>query len=69
MRILTIEDDFDTANYIKERLEEKCFAVDVAETGEQGLKLAQTSDYDMILLDYALPKKTCNSYYHDLCNQ
>lgn len=68
MRILTIEDDFDTANYIKERLEEKCFAVDVAETGEQGLKLAQTSDYDMILLDYALPKKNGFAVCQELRN-
>jgi DNA-binding response OmpR family regulator len=68
MRILTIEDDFDTANYIRERLEEKCFAVDVAETGEQGLKLAQTSDYDIILLDYALPKKNGFTVCQELRN-
>lgn len=68
MRILIIEDDLDTAQYIKERLEEKCFAVDLAESGDAGLRLAQTSDYDLILLDYALPGKNGLAVCRELRN-
>ncbi len=57
MRILIIEDDKDTLQYIKTRLEERCFAVDTAETGEGGLRLAKANDYDLILLDHGLPGK------------
>lgn len=57
MRILTIEDDKDTQSFLKERLEGRCFAVDVADDGISGLKLAKTNDYDVILLDYSLPGK------------
>lgn len=55
MRILIIEDDVDTLDYIQERLEEKCIAVDTATNGEDGLRLATRNDYDLILLDYGLP--------------
>lgn len=55
MRILIIEDDVDTLDYIKERLEEKCIAVDTTTNGEDGLRLATRNDYDLVLLDYGLP--------------
>lgn len=55
MRILIIEDDLDTASYIKTRLEEKCFAVDIETDGDLGLSAAKSNDYDLILLDYQLP--------------
>lgn len=57
MRILLIEDDKDTSSYIADRLKEKCCAVDVAFDGISGINAAKTADYDLILLDYALPKK------------
>lgn len=57
MRILIIEDDKDTVDYLASRLEENCFSVDRAYDGATGIKLAKTSDYDLILLDYAIPKK------------
>lgn len=57
MRILIIEDDPDTLGYLKERLQERCFAVDVATTGRAGIRLAKSNDYDLILLDYILPEK------------
>jgi DNA-binding response OmpR family regulator len=57
MRILIIEDDQDTCEYLKKRLEENCFSVDCASDGTTGLSLAKSSDYDVILLDYALPRK------------
>ncbi len=57
MRILVIEDNLDFQKFLKVRLEEKCFAVDATHDGEHGLKLAQMHKYDLILLDYSLPKK------------
>jgi DNA-binding response OmpR family regulator len=57
MRILLIEDDGDTQDFLKERLKEHGFAVDIAGTGTRGVFLAKTNDYDLVLLDYGLPEK------------
>lgn len=57
MRSLIIEDDLDTSDYLKKRLEENCYSIDIAADGATGIQLAKTSDYDIILLDYALPRK------------
>jgi two-component system, OmpR family, response regulator len=63
MRILVIDDDIDTQTFLKNRLEEKCFAVDTASDGERALYIARINEYDIILLDYMLPYK--NGY--ELC--
>jgi DNA-binding response OmpR family regulator len=57
MKILVIEDSRATSDFIKRGLEEEGFAVDTAFTGEEGLELAQTFDYDLVLLDVMLPGK------------
>jgi two-component system copper resistance phosphate regulon response regulator CusR len=57
MRILIVDDDIDTCNYLKSRLEEKSVAVDLAHDGDTGSFLARTNDYDVILLDFAMPGK------------
>lgn len=69
MRLLIIEDDLDTSEYLAERLKENCFAVDCAYDGSHGLQLAKTSDYDLILLDYALPKKDGITLCNEIRNQ
>jgi DNA-binding response OmpR family regulator len=56
MKILIIEDEEDISSSLKNSLERAGFAVDIAEDGEQGLFLALTNEYDLILLDYMLPK-------------
>ncbi len=56
MRILVIEDEKKIADFVKRGLKEEGYAVDVAYDGEQGLFLATTNDYDLILLDLMLPK-------------
>lgn len=58
MRILIVEDEEGIAAFLKAGLESEYFAVDVAEDGEQGSYLARTNDYDIIVLDNMLPKKT-----------
>ena len=57
MKILVIEDSRATSDFIKRGLDEEGFAVDTAFTGEEGLELARTFDYDLVLLDVMLPGK------------
>jgi len=57
MRILLVEDEKKVSTFLKARLEEKCFSVDVAADGEKGSFLARTNDYDLVILDNLLPKK------------
>lgn len=56
MRILIIEDEENLAKPLKKCLENRGFAVDYAQEGKTGLKLAQTNEYDCILLDLNLPE-------------
>lgn len=56
MRILVVEDEKKIADFIKRGLKEEGYAVDVAYDGEEGLFLARTNEYDMLLLDLMLPK-------------
>ena len=57
MKILIIEDDISIQNVLRIGLQEKSFAVDVAEDGEIGSFMARTNEYDLIILDNVLPKK------------
>ncbi|MDD5136345.1 MAG: response regulator transcription factor [Candidatus Omnitrophica bacterium] len=56
MRILVIEDERKIADFIKRGLKEEGYAVDASYDGENGLFLAKTNTYDLILLDLMLPK-------------
>lgn len=56
MRILIVEDEIKTANYLKKGLNEQGFTVDLAFNGEDGLFNASELDYDLIILDIMLPK-------------
>lgn len=56
MRILLIEDQTDTADYILKALREAGHAADHARDGKDGLFLATTENYDAIILDRMLPK-------------
>ena len=56
MRILIVEDEKKVAGFIKKGLEEETYAVDVAYDGEEGFHLAAMNQYDMIILDWMLPK-------------
>ncbi len=55
MRILVVEDDLETASYIKKGLEEAGHVVDHADDGKQGLLLATTEEYDVLIIDRMLP--------------
>lgn len=56
MRILVVEDEQKIANSIKRGLETHSYAVDIAYDGENGLAMAITEPYDLIILDRMLPK-------------
>jgi len=55
MRILVVEDEPKTAAYIRKGLTEHGYVVDVAGDGLDGLHLATTGAYDLLLLDVMLP--------------
>ncbi len=58
MRTLVVEDEKSIIDFLKPGLEAELFAVDVAMDGEKGSFFARTNDYDLIILDNILPKKT-----------
>jgi len=55
MRILLVEDDNQTSAFIAKGLREAGHAVDHAPDGKQGLFLASTEPFDVIVLDRMLP--------------
>jgi DNA-binding response OmpR family regulator len=55
MRILFIEDDPAFGTLIAEALKNACYAVDWSRRGDDGLFLARTNEYDLILTDCLLP--------------
>ena len=55
MRILLIEDDPSTADSIELMLRQADLNTYVTDSGEEGIELAKLYDYDLIILDLALP--------------
>ena len=55
MRILIVEDEPKTAEYLRQGLAEQGYAVAVAEDGIDGQHLALHHDFDLIVLDIMLP--------------
>ncbi len=55
MKILIIEDEQKTGDYLKQGLSEAGFVTDLARDGIDGMHLAMTDDYDLIVLDVMLP--------------
>jgi two-component system, OmpR family, response regulator len=55
MRLLLIEDDLKIASFISKGLKQAGFAVDQADDGEEGLRLAMSEPYDIVIIDIMLP--------------
>ena len=55
MKILVVEDETKTGDYVKQGLTESGFSVDLASTGLDGHHLALTETYDLVILDIMLP--------------
>jgi DNA-binding response OmpR family regulator len=56
MRILVVEDERGIADFVTQGLHEAGYAVDLARDGDDGLDMALSTDFDVILLDIMLPK-------------
>jgi heavy metal response regulator len=56
MRILVVEDDPKIAGFVAKGLKQAGFAVDQAADGEDGLEMALTGSYDVLIIDIMLPK-------------
>jgi heavy metal response regulator len=57
MRILVVEDEKKVASFIKKGLEEELYSVDAVYDGKEGIKMALSNEYDLIILDIMLPYK------------
>ena len=55
MKALVIEDDQDVANYLVKGLKESDFVVDHAADGKEGMMMAASEDYDIMIVDRMLP--------------
>ncbi len=55
MKLLIVEDEVKTGDYIRQGLTEAGFVADLARNGRDGHHLASTQSYDLILLDVMLP--------------
>lgn len=55
MRVLIIEDEQKTAAYLSQGLVEQGFVADIANNGRDGLYLATSNSYDIVILDVTLP--------------
>lgn len=58
MRILVIEDDADIAKLVASSLKAESFSIDIASDGERGAFLAKSNEYDLLIVDNALPKRS-----------
>lgn len=58
MKFLLVEDDLSFAESVKHLLETHHYSVDLADDGKMGLEMADVFSYDLILLDWMLPKRT-----------
>ncbi len=56
MRILIVEDDQEAASFLRKGLSESGHVVDHAKDGMDGLHLAESSDYDVLIVDRMLPR-------------
>jgi two-component system OmpR family response regulator len=57
MRLLIIEDDRESADYLAKAFREVGYIADLAGDGEEGLALASSGDYDVLVIDRMLPKR------------
>lgn len=55
MRILVVEDDHDVADYVRRELEDEGHTVSVCHDGGAGLRAAERTAFDIIILDVMLP--------------
>ena len=57
VKILIIEDEPKSAAYLRKGLSEQGYVADTAKNGDDGLYMAQNSEYDLLILDVMLPQR------------
>lgn len=57
MRILVVDDELKTTEFLRKGLSENGFDVAVSRQGEEGLQRALTEHFDLLVLDVMLPKR------------
>ena len=66
MRILLVEDEAQIADFVTRGLSEQGYAVDVARDGDEALHWPDVAEFDVIILDLMLPKRSgievCRSF-------
>lgn len=72
MKILLVEDDETLIDLLTKTLAERSYVIDVAIDGEQGWIYGSTYTYDLIILDWSLPKldgiNLCQRFRSHGCN-
>ncbi|MDR3547678.1 MAG: response regulator transcription factor [Candidatus Pacebacteria bacterium] len=58
MRALIIDDEDGVRDTLSRHLRAECFAVDTARDGAEGSYLARTNEYDIVILDNMMPRKS-----------
>jgi OmpR-family two-component system manganese-sensing response regulator len=58
MRILLVDDEEELAQPLQRILTNQGYVVDSANSGDRGWELAQTGDYDLLILDWMMPEKS-----------
>lgn len=58
MRILVVEDQVKTAQFLKKGLNEVGYSVDLAESGSAAESFMASSEYDLVVLDIMLPDQS-----------
>lgn len=66
MKVLLIEDDERIVRFLKRGLEAEFYTVDVAGDGQSGIDMAESLQYDVIILDLMLPVKGGREVYQTL---
>ncbi|MBW4674165.1 MAG: response regulator [Desmonostoc geniculatum HA4340-LM1] len=56
MKILLVEDDVLLSTALFELLSANRYTIDIASNGQAGLELALSTEYELILLDWLIPK-------------
>ncbi len=65
-RILLVEDDAGLALTLSDRLRSEAYDVEIVHDGEAGLSRASTGNFDLILLDWMLPRRSGIDVCRDL---
>jgi DNA-binding response OmpR family regulator len=58
MKILIVEDEKRVSQFLKKGFQEESYSVEIAADGETASDLARTGEYDAIILDIMLPKRS-----------